>query len=134
MTPSASRFILQAGLLAVCISALAFWLLPYAYPTGNAWVLHLSNLFQLVMAIAVHMALMKASTGRVQRFVPNFMLATTLKLLINLGVIVVYAFTHRSQAAFFIASYFVLYVLYTTLEITALLKHLKGGGTQGHGQ
>ena len=64
----------------------------------------------------------KAVERRPAKFVNMFMLITTLKLLIYMAVMITYALLNREDARPFIISFFVLYIVYTVIEVVALLK------------
>ena len=75
--------------------------------------------------------MLKAVERRPARFVNVFMLTTMLKLMLFLAVMVVYVLLNREDAMPFILTYFVLYVIYTVLEVVSILKvnKEKSGGT-----
>jgi hypothetical protein len=82
------------------------------------------NFLLWISTAMVHYFLMKKANGRVQGFIPSFMLTTTIKLMVYFFLILAYAYTHRSEAAFFIICFFCLYVIYTVIEITSILGFL----------
>ncbi len=87
--------------------------------------------FFLFATIIVFYYMLKAVERRPARFVNVFMLTTMLKLMLFLAVMVVYVLLNREDAKPFILTYFVLYVIYTVLEVVSILKvnKEKSGGT-----
>lgn len=78
--------------------------------------------FFFFATIIVFYYMLKAVEKRPARFVNVFMLTTMLKLMLYLAVMVVYVLLNREDAKLFILTYFVLYVIYTVLEVGSILK------------
>lgn len=55
-------------------------------------------------------------------FVTAFMANSAIRLLLYLGVIVIYALTHRADSVNFIISFFILYLIFTAFEVSFFLK------------
>ncbi|NQT78030.1 MAG: hypothetical protein HQ565_09970 [Bacteroidetes bacterium] len=87
--------------------------------------------FFFFATIIVFYYMLKAVEKRPARFVNVFMLTTMLKLMLFLAVMVVYVLLNPEDAKPFILTYFVLYVIYTVLEVVSILKvnKEKSGGT-----
>jgi len=81
--------------------------------------------FFVSLTAAIHYFLVKASQQRIAKFTTNFMLATTIKLMLYLFFILIYVFTHRQRAVPFLFFFLSLYFLFTVFEVVALLKLLK---------
>jgi hypothetical protein len=119
-----SAFLLKTGIVAVAISLLVTFVLPHFLGNFKSGTAHMLNFLLWISTAAVHYFLMKKANGRIQGFVPSFMLTTTIKLMVYFFLILAYAFTHRNEAAFFIICFFCLYVIYTVIEITSILSFL----------
>jgi len=124
-------FLIKTGIVAVVISLVVTFVLPNFIVKFNAATAHTLNFLLWISTAMVHYFLMKKANGRVQGFIPSFMLTTTIKLMVYFFLILAYAYTHRSEAVFFIICFFCLYVIYTVIEITAILgflnrKQIKG--------
>ena len=78
--------------------------------------------FFVLASIVVYHFMLKAMEKRPGRFVNTFMLTTMLKLFIYLGGMITYALLNREDATAFIVTFFVLYVVYTIVEVSSLLK------------
>jgi hypothetical protein len=119
-----SAFLLKTGIVAVAISLLVTFALPSFISNFKSGTAHMLNFLLWICTAMVHYFLMKKANGRVQGFIPSFMLTTTIKLMVYFFLILAYAYTHRSEAAFFIICFFCLYVIYTVIEITSILGFL----------
>jgi hypothetical protein len=119
-----SAFLLKTGIVAVAISLLVTFALPSFISDFKSGTAHMLNFLLWISTAMVHYFLMKKANGRVQGFIPSFMLTTTIKLMVYFFLILAYAYTHRSEAAFFIICFFCLYVIYTVIEITSILGFL----------
>lgn len=89
-----------------------------------------SMLWQLLgyfsfITILFHYGITKATESRPQVFVHYYMASTTLKLLLNLGIIVVYSMLHREMAVHFIISFMILYFLFTIFEVAYVWKTIR---------
>jgi len=119
-----SAFLLKTGIVAVAISLLVTFALPSFISNFKSGTAHMLNFLLWISTAMVHYFLMKKANGRVQGFIQSFMLTTTIKLMVYFFLILAYAYTHRSEAAFFIICFFCLYVIYTVIEITSILGFL----------
>ncbi len=124
MSKEFSAFLLKTGIVAVAISLLVTFALPSFISNFKSGTAHMLNFLLWICTAMVHYFLMKKANGRVQGFIPSFMLTTTIKLMVYFFLILAYAYTHRSEAAFFIICFFCLYVIYTVIEITSILGFL----------
>ena len=124
MSKEFSAFLLKTGIVAVAISLLVTFALPSFISDFKSGTAHMLNFLLWISTAMVHYFLMKKANGRVQGFIPSFMLTTTIKLLVYFFLILAYAYTHSSEAAFFIICFFCLYVIYTVIEITSILGFL----------
>lgn len=79
-------------------------------------------LFFLSFTILMHRYLLKSTEGNPKKFVFSFLLITTVKILLYLGVILVYALLNRGDAVAFIIVFFVNYFLFTGFELTTVMK------------
>jgi len=79
-------------------------------------------LFFLSFTIIMHRYLLKSTEGNPKKFVFSFLLITTVKILLYLGVILVYVLLNRTDAVAFIMVFFVNYFLFTGFELTTIMK------------
>jgi hypothetical protein len=73
----------------------------------------------------IHLWLLKAGSGDVKVFIRIFMTATSIKLLIYLMAIVLYALTNTEKAFVFTFHFLVFYFFFTAVEVILLYSHLK---------
>ncbi|MCF8309579.1 MAG: hypothetical protein K9I68_11275 [Bacteroidales bacterium] len=87
-------------------SPLLFWFIPYF----------------LIISLAFHYYLLKASAKDTKKFIPHFMGSTGIKLMIYLGTLTLTALMIENDPAPFIVGFFVLYLFYTIFEIKVFLQ------------
>ena len=83
-----------------------------SYPSF-AWI----QLVMIAATVIFQNGLARASQKNGQVFVRYFMGATSVKLMVFMMIIVIYALMNREQAFGFILHFFVLYLLYTVFEV-----------------
>ena len=125
MNKSFGGFLIKAGIIAIILSASAFAMLGKYSQTFTASRFHFFNIFVFAVTTIVHYLLMKQGSNRPQKFINSFMLSITAKLMLFFIVIVSYAFTHKPQAPAFIVSFFIMYFVYTAVEVFEILRFLK---------
>jgi phosphoglycerol transferase MdoB-like AlkP superfamily enzyme len=117
-----NKFIVNLLVFSVILGAIAFTLSFFL--TENYFSPALPFLFPFFFAVTILVFgfLLKSAATKFNRFVNRFMMATFLKLMVYMAVLVVYVFTHKYDAIPFILSFFILYLAYTFFEVIALLK------------
>jgi hypothetical protein len=70
-----------------------------------------------ILTLAFHAGLTAASKGKPQVFIRYYMGATSFKLFIHLGVILVFAFTNKALAVPFIVSFLIYYFFFTVFDV-----------------
>ncbi len=108
-------------ILAVICYIISFFI-PAKYITPGLPYLFI---FYFAITLVVHYVLMKASEKRMSRFVNYFMLATFLKLMLYIMILVIYVLFNRSDAIPFILTFFILYLFFTVFEIISILSFIK---------
>ena len=119
------QFILRLTILSLILGLLAY-LLHRFLPAGiiSPALPYLFILFYVITAI-VHYFLLRITVLNPRKFVGYFMLATFLKLMNYLIVVVVYAFYVKEGMLPFILSFFTLYIVYTVFEVVTILAQTK---------
>jgi hypothetical protein len=79
-------------------------------------------LYFFLVTFIFHYGLVTSLKGRPQQFIRYFMGATTMKLLIHITAVVIYALLNRADAINFILSFFVVYIVFTVYEVRLALK------------
>jgi len=119
------QFIIRLTILSLALGLLAF-ILSRFLPVGvvSPAIPYLIILFHVITAI-VHYILLRITTLNPRKFVSYFMLATFLKLMNYLIVVVVYVFYVKVGILSFILSFFILYIFYTVFEVVTILAQTK---------
>lgn len=119
------RFLLRISVISAVLLALSI-LLYFFFPAGIiSPATPFMVMFFYMTTLALYYLLMKAAQNRFPRFVNRFMILTVSKLLLFLILIVVYVLLNKSDALLFVLAFFVLYIIYTVLEVSAFLKDQK---------
>ncbi|MEN8224075.1 MAG: hypothetical protein ABFS05_01845 [Bacteroidota bacterium] len=122
------RTIVITTLIVVVVSLIIFSIMPaWHYPPVYPFVV---GLFFLITLVVYHF-MIKALETRPARFVNIFLLTTMLKLLLYMVIMVIYALLNREVARPFIISFFILYIIYTIIEVVSLLKVNRQLGSKG---
>jgi hypothetical protein len=123
------KFIIQLTILSLIIGVIVAILnrlfSPGIISPALPWLI---ALFYIVTAL-VHLILLRITTLNPRKFVGFFMLATTVKLMVYLIVLVVYVFFVKEGLLAFILSFFILYIIYTIFEVFTFLSQTKEKGT-----
>jgi hypothetical protein len=119
------QFIIRLTILSLALGLLAF-ILSRFLPDGfiSPAIPYLIILFHVITAI-VHYILLRITTMNPRKFVSYFMLATFIKLMNYLIVVVVYTFYVKEGILPFILSFFILYIFYTVFEVVTILAQTK---------
>jgi hypothetical protein len=86
------------------------------------WLIYI---YFCLLTFIFHYGIVRTTQSRPQVFIRYFMAATTFKLLMHLGVIVIYSFLHRELATRFIITFLVMYLLFTVFEVLTVLRRPK---------
>lgn len=119
------QFIIRLTILSLGLGLIAF-ILSRFLPAGmiSPALPYLFLLFYVTGAL-VHYVLLRITALKPRKFVSYFMLATFLKLMNYLIVIVVYTFYVKEGILPFILSFFILYIIYTVFEVVTILAQTK---------
>lgn len=80
--------------------------------------------FSLVTFV-FHYGLLRSSKGRPQVFIRYYMATTTFKLLMHMGVIIIYALFNKTDAIRVITSFLIFYIIFTAFEVAAAWKQFR---------
>jgi hypothetical protein len=89
----------------------------------HEWFPFMVILFAVLTAM-FHVGLVRAGSKGNQAFIRYYMAATTFKLFILMSVIIVYAFFIELDTRSFIIIFFLLYVIYTSFEVSYVYRKL----------
>lgn len=124
MKETFQKFIKNLVLFTLIIAIFQYWA---SIQLDSKWI---SNswpfviLFFLSFTILMHRYLLKSTEGNSKKFVFAFLMMTTVKILLYLGVILVYVLLNRADAVAFIIIFFVNYFLFTGFELLVIMKML----------
>ena len=113
------KSVVVTTVLLVIIGVIFYALAPGDYYTPA--FPYLLGFFMLASVVVYHF-LLRALEKRPGRFVNTFLLTTMAKLFIYLGAMITYALFNRDDAMAFIVTFFIMYIVYTIVEVSALLK------------
>lgn len=86
------------------------------------WMLLLYFIF---VTLAFHYGLVRSAKGRPQVFIRYYMATTTFKLLLHMGVIIIYALFNKEDAIRVISSFLVFYIIFTAFEVALAWKQFR---------
>jgi hypothetical protein len=82
-------------------------------------------LFFLAVTIAGYYILVKAADSRFMKFLNYYLLVTLVKLLLFIAVLFIYILMNKWDALPFGISFFILYLVYTAIEVVSLSKYTR---------
>ncbi len=118
-------FLKKIIIFAVIVAALEYILTTQipSHLVSKAWPIII--LFFVAFTLLMHRYLLKSTEGRPQKFIFSFMMITTIKILLYLGIILVYVLLNKPDAVAFIGAFFLNYFLFTGFEISSVVKFLE---------
>jgi len=120
------NFLRRISILTIILAVISiglYYLVPHKYIT---FTLPYQLVFFLAVYLFVFYIMLKSSYHKKKiKFISSFMLATTVKLLSFLAIILAYSFAVPEDAVQFIVTFFILYMIYTTFEIVSILKLMR---------
>jgi hypothetical protein len=117
-----TKVILRLFIFTALLAVAAFILSKILPPEYITPLLFLFFPFYFLLTTFLFYFLTKAKRTKFSSFVNRFMLATFVKMMLCLSLILGYVLINKSDAVPFILSFFACYVLYTVFEVIALLK------------
>jgi len=111
------KYLQQFGIFAVII-AITMWLAgTLIFPeqvNGTSWAIYF---YFVVVTVLFHFGLLRSSEGRPQVFVRYYIGTTTFKLMLHLGILVLYSLFNKPDAMRFIFTFMIFYFLFTAFEV-----------------
>lgn len=104
------------------IATLSNFLLPSSFLTPALF--YLLPMF-FAITLLTHFLLLKGSEKSFAKFTTNYMLVTFVKLMLLMIVLLLYVFTHKSDAVPFIIWFFLFYIFYAVFEAVELQNYKK---------
>ena len=87
-----------------------------------SWMIYI---YFSILTFLFHYGIVRTTRLRPQVFVRYYMGATTLKLVLHLGIIIIYSIFHREMAVHFIITFMIMYLLFTVFEVMAVWRNIK---------
>jgi hypothetical protein len=87
--------------------------------------------FFISVTLSGYYYILRSAQSKFIRFINAYLLIMVVKLFLFIGVILLYLFHNRQDAAQFAISFFVLYLCYTIFEVVNLVSHFKPTRSQG---
>ncbi|RXQ95000.1 hypothetical protein EO244_08080 [Ancylomarina salipaludis] len=119
------KHISQLGLLSLVLLILTAGLF---YEVLNPWfnpIFPFIILYFFIFNLVQHSALLKKKEKSPMAFNTSFMAWFSIKLFLNLTIVIAFVFLNRSEALSFILYFASCYIFYTVFEVTSLVKSLK---------
>jgi len=82
-------------------------------------------IYFFIISFSFHYVLLKASEKDIKKFIPYFMGANGIKLMIYLFTLLIVVLIDRAEAIPFIIGFFALYLIYTIFEVITFLRQSK---------
>lgn len=112
------RTLIVTTIAVILAGLLIYAMLPSSYYTP---VFPYMVAFFFIATLVVFHFMIRALEKRPAKFVNIFLVTTMLKLFAYMAVMVTYALLNRAEARPFIVAFFVLYIIYTIVEVATLL-------------
>ncbi len=122
---SISKFDYTISVITV-FSYLVIWLIfHYIFPEKKHFSLFIIPMLVYLITILLHHQLIKNANRKPQKFIGLFLGITGIKLISYLAIITIYVIIWTPFVVPFISIFFTLYILFTILEVSSLLKFLR---------
>ncbi|MBK7853289.1 MAG: hypothetical protein IPJ66_19740 [Bacteroidetes bacterium] len=122
------RYLQQFGLFAALI-AITMWLTgTLIFPeqvNGTSWAIYF---YFVAVTVLFHFGLLRSSEGRPQVFVRYYIGTTTFKLMLHLGILVLYTLFNKQDAMRFIFTFMIFYFLFTAFEVMLVWRKFRTPG------
>ncbi len=107
-------------------SYLVIWLtFHYIFPEKRHFSLFIVPMLLYLVTIVLHHQLIRNANRKPQKFIGLFLGVTGIKLITYLIIITIYVMIWTPFVVPFITIFFSLYIIFTVLEISSLLKFLR---------
>ncbi len=125
MNPELRKFLkkllILASIVGIIIIAVLYALPPEKITPALPYLL----IFHVAATLISFMYIQKKTTAAPGKFINVYMASTTVKLLLYIAILMVYALNNLHDAVNFIVSFFILYLIFTVYEVIELVNHNK---------
>ncbi|MBK6446727.1 MAG: hypothetical protein IPG90_16135 [Bacteroidetes bacterium] len=119
------NYLIQFGIFAGVIALVLFLTGNFIFPgkvDGTSWAIYF---YFVILTVLFHVGLLRSAKGRPQVFVRYYIGTTTLKLMLHLGILVLYVLFNKPDAMHFIVTFMIFYFLFTTFEVVLVWKKFR---------
>ena len=116
------RYLLLLALFAVSVHVLMTGLSTWVPAVFSVDYVIAFTCYFFLLTLLFHFGLERASVGKPSVFIRYYMGATTLKLFIHLGVLLVFALSDKSSILPFAVTFMGYYLLYTAFEVVTAFR------------
>ncbi|HSM47551.1 MAG TPA: hypothetical protein VK872_07020 [Draconibacterium sp.] len=120
------KFIIKIAVISVVLTLLGWLVFSQFIPQFYLPVLPFLLLFFIIVTIAVHAYQLQQAKKNMAKFARNNMLITFFKLIFYLIVAITYFAVDAKNAMVFVICFMLLYLIFTVVEVTSLLKETSG--------
>ncbi len=120
------NFIIKIAVISVALAIIGWLVFSQFIPQFYIAVLPFLLLFFIVVSIAVHAFQLQQAKKDMAKFARNNMLITFFKLIFYLIVAITYFAVDTKNAMVFVICFMLLYIIFTVIEVTSLLKETAG--------
>lgn len=115
------KLLIVASITGIIIIGVLYMLPPEKVTPALPYLL----VFHIAATMVSYMFIHKKTSAAPGKFINVYMAATTVKLLLYLAILMIYALNNLHDAVNFIISFFVLYIIFTVFEVIELVLHNK---------
>jgi hypothetical protein len=120
------NFIIKTAVISAALAIIGWLVFSQFIPQFYIPVLPFLLLFFIVVSIAVHAFQLQQAKKDMAKFARNNMLITFFKLIFYLIVAITYFAVDTKNAMVFVICFMLLYIIFTVIEVTSLLKETAG--------
>jgi peptidoglycan/LPS O-acetylase OafA/YrhL len=128
MEPAGKKHLVQVLIITAILLASGYILFFTVLPAYRFNIFFLIPLFFGGASVGLFLFLINKAKKNMNRFIPNFMGATGIKLLVYILFLILLLLSDRSKAVPVLISFIVIYVVYTFHEVISVLNYLKNNG------
>jgi len=78
-------------------------------------------LFFVAITLVSYYILLRSLKSKLSRFINTFLISTIVKLILYIGIMIVYVILNRSDAVRFMITFLILYLFYTIFEVVKMI-------------
>jgi len=128
MEPAGKKHLVQVLIITAIILASGYLLFLTVLPAYRFNIFPVIPLFFGGASVGLFLFLIHKAKKNMNRFIPDFMAATGIKLLIYILFLILLLLSDRSKTVPVIISFIVIYIVYTFHEVISVLNYLKNNG------